>query len=262
MFYFLLIPVVLVALLLGLIYLFQEKLIFFPQPLKRDYVFRFRQPFEEVFLDSAAGGTVLHALHFKTESPKGVVLYFHGNAGNLRDWGHVSEDFLPYGYDVFIIDYRMYGKSTGKLSEDALHLDARMAFNYVKQRFPEGKVLVYGRSLGTGLAVKLAAENNVDMLILETPYFHFADVGQTHYPWLPAGLLLRYKFRNDEWIKKVKCPVYIFHGTADQVVPYSSGKKLADIAGSNTTLITIPGGNHNNLSQFDLYHQKMAELMK
>lgn len=239
----------------------QEKLFFFPEALPQEYVFPFEHSFEEVFID-AEDGARLHALHFKTENPRGVVLYFHGNAGSLRNWGTLADVFVGRGYDLFMPDYRTYGKSTGNLSEQALHADARQAFNYLLQHYKEQEIVVLGRSIGTGIAVKLASETHPRLLILETPFFHFADLARRHFPFLPVGLLLRYTFRSDAWIAEVKCPVYIFHGTADTIIPYESALELAKKAQVKTEIITIPGGGHNNLNAYPLYHRELDRALE
>ena len=249
-------------LLLGIIYGLQDRLIFFPEKLPRDYIFSFRIPYKEVFL-KAPDAAVLHALHFRAEAAKGVILYFHGNAGSLRSWGYLAEELVQYEYDVLMVDYRGFGKSTGRRTEAALHQDAQLTYDYLRQRYPEEKITVFGRSIGTGLAVPLAAQNHPQRLILETPFYNFTDVAKTHYSFLPVALLLKYTFRSDKWISKIPCPGYILHGTADQIVLYASGEKLAQAAGSNRVkFITIPNGGHNNLSNFRQYQQALRDILK
>lgn len=248
--------------LLGVIYGLQDKLIFFPEKIPREYKFAFTTPFQEVFLP-APDAAEIHALHFRAKTAKGVILYFHGNAGSLRSWGYLAEDFLHYNYDVFMVDYRGFGKSTGLRTEAALHQDAQLAYNYLLKQYPEDHIIVFGRSIGTGLAVPLAAQNQPQSLILETPFYNFEDVAKTHYPFLPVTILLKYAFPSDEWIKKITCPVYILHGTADNVVPYASGQKLAKAnGGNNIKFITIPNGTHNDLSNFSQYQQELREILR
>ena len=146
------------------LFFFQEKLIFRPITLPQDFVYNFSNPFEELFL-KAEDGAVINALHFKKENPKGIILYFHGNAGNLARWGKITEFFVEKDYDVLVMDYRTYGKSTGKLSEQALYSDAQMCYNYVLKQYEESEIIVYGRSLGTGMATYLASNNNPKQLI-------------------------------------------------------------------------------------------------
>src|SRR5688572_22282780 len=112
-----------IVILLALVYWWQEKLIFFPEKVHHTYQYQFRHPHEEIFIN-APGGSRIHALHFKTEQPKGAILYFHGNAGSLRTWGSLAEELAVYGYDIFMPDYRSFGKSTGRLSPHTLYHDA------------------------------------------------------------------------------------------------------------------------------------------
>jgi len=246
---------------MGLITSFQEKLIFLPTPLENDFDYQFETPFQELFID-AKDGAKLNALHFKAQNPKGIILYFHGNAGNLERWGEIAELFPKSGWDVLIMDYRTYGKSTGELNETALYEDAQLLYNEAKSRFSEKQILVYGRSLGCVFATKVAAQNNPQQLVLETPFYNLYDVAKRRFPILPLKSLLRYQFPNNENIKKVECPVTIFHGTKDEVVDYDSGKQLfQEISHDHKSLITIYGGGHNNLIEFDTYRKEISEVL-
>ena len=147
------------------LYFLQEKILFRPTVLNQTYVYKFSNPFEELFL-KADDKAVINALHFKAENPKGVILYFHGNAGNLSRWGNITEYFVEMNYDVLVMDYRTYGKSTGALSERALYSDAQLCYDYLKNNYNESEITVYGRSLGTGIAAYIAAKNKPKQLIL------------------------------------------------------------------------------------------------
>ena len=136
----------------GVFYFRQENMIFYPEALPPDFQYSFPARFDEVTI--SVDGAVINALHFKTDTPKGAIVYFHGNAGNLSGWGEVALDFTRLGYDVLIPDYRGYGKSTGKIySEKMLHRDAAVAYDYLKGRYQEDQIVIYGRSIGTGIAV-------------------------------------------------------------------------------------------------------------
>jgi len=204
----------------------------------------------------------INALHFKAADPKGVVLYFHGNAGSLNNWGYVAPDFLSNGYDLFIIDYRTYGKSTGKLNEKALLGDADSLYRFLLKQYPEDQIIVYGRSLGTGIAVKLAQDHSPKMLVLESPYYNFLTLARHHFPFLPNALILRYRFRTNKWIVHVKCPIYLFHGTDDGIIPYDSSTRLMELIGDKGTLFSVNGGGHNNLSQFREYHDALGKILQ
>ncbi len=244
----------------SLLYFLQEKMLFFPTVLEQDYVFEFSKPFEELFLKTEEDA-VINAIHFKVENPKGVILYFHGNAGDLSRWGLIAEYFVEKQYDVLIMDYRTYGKSTGKLSEDALYKDAQYCYDYLKERYKENEITLYGRSLGTGIATYLASKNKPNQLILETPYYSITDVAQSRFPMFPVEKLLKYKFPTHQYIQQVSCPITIFQGTDDGVVPYASAEKLLKLNIENLNFITIEGGGHNNLIEFEDYHSKVKKIL-
>ena len=245
----------------SLLFSIQNKLLFLPTPLAQDYEFKFQQPFEELFLN-AEGGAKLNAIHFKAEKPKGVILYFHGNAGDLQRWGTITEYFTQFNYDVLVMDYRTYGKSTGNLSEKALYEDAQLFYNYATQLYSRDNIIIYGRSLGTGIATKIASENNTKHLILEAPYSSIGDVAQHRFPIFPVRLLLRYQIPTYQFIQNVDCPITIFHGTADKVVPYKFGKRLDNLSLPHLNFMTIENGEHNNLAEFDVYHTNISKLLK
>lgn len=240
----------------------QENFIFLPEELPQDYEFRFDKPFEEKFFEPE-GDVVVHGLHFKAENPKGIILYFHGNAGSLRQWGMVSEDFVPLGYDILVVDYRTYGKSRGPLSEEALHKDAEYIFEHLKEEWDESQIIPYGRSLGTGIALRLGTRFNPEKILLETPYYNFKELAHNHMPFIPTSLLLQYTFRNDEWIQKTDAKVYMVHGTNDEIVPYQHSVRLSQyLDNPEEQHWTVEGGNHNNLGQFDEYRRFLRTVLR
>lgn len=173
---------------------------FFPEKIPADYVFQFVEPHEEINIESI-NGNVINCLLFKAENSKGIILYFHGNAGSIRSWGSVAADFLPLQYDVCVSDYPGYGKSKGKISETSLFNDAQSVYNEFKKHYNESEIIIYGRSIGTGIAAHLASENNPQKLILESPYYSMKDFSRHLYPFLPA-FLLRYPLRTDLYFQK------------------------------------------------------------
>ena len=244
------------------LYLLQEKILFRPTVLAQDYVYDFNHNFEELFL-KPEDKVVINALHFKTKNPKGVILYFHGNAGDLSRWGNITEYFVERNYDVLVMDYRTYGKSTGSLSEKALYKDAQFCYNYLKANYNEEQITVYGRSLGTGMATYVASKNQPYQLILETPFYNIANVASYRFPFFPVKYLMHYKLPNNEFIKNVKCKISILHGTDDGVVPFSSGEKLFKVAPKQLATFTcIENGKHNNLIAFEAYHKQIQKLLK
>ena len=252
------------AILIGLgiaVYIFQEHLIFHPEKLSQKYKFLFDTPFEEKVFETADSNTI-SALIFRAEESKGVVFYHHGNAGSLESWGQRAIDFTSRGYDVLMYDYRGYGKSTGEIkNEKMLYADATLIYKELLYDYKERDIIVYGTSLGSGIASYIAYNNHPSKLILETPYYNFYDVAKFHYPYLPNSLLLHYQFKTNQFLPKIKGDVYLFHGTEDETIPYSSSERLAKLS-DNITLFTIKDGSHNNLNTFHDYHQKIDEILK
>ncbi|MEM7487418.1 MAG: alpha/beta fold hydrolase [Bacteroidota bacterium] len=249
-------------LLIAMLYFLQEKLIFLPSKLPLDYEYSFTQNFEELFLEGT-GDAKLNALHFKQENPKGLLLYFHGNAGDLSRWGHIASAFAQLQYDVIVMDYRTYGKSTGKLSETALYEDAQLFYDYALDSYTESNIIVYGRSLGSAIATNVASNNKPKKLILETPFYSLLDEAQNRFPFLPVKHVLKYKMTSFEYIQNVSAPIRIFHGTVDNVVSYESGKKLYSVIPSkDKKMYTIQNGNHNNLIEFEAFRKGIEEELK
>lgn len=242
------------------LYFLQEKILFRPTTLDKDYVFQFEQSFEEVNL-SISDSVLINAIHFKVENPKGIILYFHGNAGDLSRWGKITEHFTKYDYDVFVMDYRTYGKSQGKLSEQGLYDDAQYCYDYIAKHYPSEEIVIYGRSLGTGIATYLASKNPARQLLLETPYYSILDVAKHRFPIFPVKQLLKYKIPTFNYLRHVNYPVTIFHGTEDAVVPYESGRKLLNVLPENLNFVTIEGGTHNDLINFDIFHFELTKLL-
>lgn len=252
---------VLTSLVVLAFYLRQERMIFLPDHLPRSFTFNFQGRIEERYFE-VAPRISLHAIHFKVENPKGLLLYFHGNAGSLSTWGQWASIFQDEGFDVLMYDYRGYGKSGGKIrNEESIHIDAEKIYLQIAPEYIGRRMIFYGRSLGTGIATRLAAKHTPECLILTTPYFHFKDVVHYNYPWLPAEMILKYHFRTDIYIRQVKCPVELFHGTRDELVPYVSSEKLAKL-GTHIHLTTLEGGMHGDVNSFPAFKKRLQELLQ
>jgi uncharacterized protein len=250
-----------VAVLSIIAYFVQEKLIFKPEKLKQDFVYKYDAPFEELFFDVELGVRI-NGLHFKVEKPLGLVLYFHGNSRSIKGWAKYAKDFYRYEYDVVLIDYRGFGKSTGKRNEKDMLSDTQFVYDTLTKTYHQNHIIVYGRSLGSGFAAKLAADNTPRYLILDAPYFSFKKTIERFLPILPVKYVLRYHLRTDKWIPKVNCHTYILHGSKDWLIPISNSKKLQALNPRKITLITIHGGGHNNLPFFPEYHNFIRDILK
>jgi hypothetical protein len=243
-------------------FLAQERFIFIRFRLSDRYRFQFPFAHEERFLERPDGAR-LHALFFPVEDALGTVLYFHGNTGTLRRWGKQAPRFIRKGYNVLMPDPRGYGKSRGKLSEAALHADAQAWYDHLCATEPEERVVVYGRSLGSGLATPVAANNHPRLLLLETPFANLYDVAYSYLRILPYRILLRYTFRNDRAVRRVTCPTYLFHGKRDAVVPYRSALKLYALVPSSVPreLFTFNNGQHSDLARFPRFDRTLQRLL-
>lgn len=244
-----------------LAYFLQEKFIFKPEKLKQDFRFQYDIPFTEHFYDIAPGVRI-NGLHFYRENSKGLILYFHGNTRSIKGWAKYAKDFYRYGYDVLLVDYRGFGKSTGKRSEKDMLEDMQFVYNKLKEEYSEDQLIVYGRSIGSGFATKIASDNNPCYLILDAPYYSFRKVVERFLPILPVRVVLRYHLRTDKWITNVKCHTYILHGTRDWLIPIKHSETLRKLNPGKITLIRIPGGRHNNLPSFDEYHNFIRDILK
>ena len=244
-----------------LIYFFQERLIFKPEKLKQDFEFRYNIPFKELFFN-VEPGVRINGLHFYREQPNGLILYFHGNTRSIKGWAKYAQDFYRYNYDVVLVDYRGFGKSTGKRSEKEMLSDMQFVYESLLKEYHEHHIIVYGRSMGSGFATKVASENKPRYLILDSPYYNFTRVVERFLPILPVRFVLRYHLRTDKWIRHVNCHTYIIHGTRDWLIPIKHSESLQKINPHKITLIRIHGGKHNNLPEFDEYHNFVRDILK
>jgi hypothetical protein len=244
-----------------LIYFFQERFIFKPEKLHPDFQFKYDVPFREVNFDIEPGVRI-NGLHFHREGPQGLILYFHGNTRSIKGWAKYARDFYRFNYDVVLVDYRGFGKSTGKRSEREMLTDMQFVYNELKAQYGEDHLIIYGRSLGSGFAAKLASDNKPRYLILDAPYYNFRKVVERFLPFLPIRYVLRYHLRTDRWLRAVKCPVYILHGTKDWLIPIKHSIDLQRLNPKRITLIRIHGGGHNNLPNFTEYHNFIRDILK
>ncbi len=247
-------------------YFLQDLLIFQTVSLKADYAYTFDQPFEEHFISvpasNAGPAETLNALWFKAPgTSKGLILYFHGNRGNLQRWGTYAVDLTIHGYDVLMIDYRGYGKSTGKPSEPALYADAHAVHKWALAKSSYPRLIIYGRSLGSAVASRLAMEVQPDLLILETPFDELRGVIGSYWQPLASLLPIRSVFSNKDHLRQVRSHKVIFHGTDDRVVPLSSALRLRPLLDSQHDFVIIPKGGHRNLRSFPEFQLQVAALL-
>jgi alpha-beta hydrolase superfamily lysophospholipase len=238
------------------LFLIQERLIFQGSKLLPDYRFRFDQPFEELAIE--VEGAKLSALHFRQPDPRGLVFFLHGNAGDLSTWTYGLDYYRKINYDLFIFDYRGYGKSTGRIESEAqLHADVRAAWDAIAPRYAGKPIVIYGRSLGTGLATHLAREVDAALLVLVTPFTSLAAAARKVYPFVPEWLV-RYPLRSDAIAADIRMPVLIAHGTNDEVLPVEFSHQLYARFRAPKELLVIDGAAHNDIHLFDTFRDGLA----
>jgi esterase/lipase len=249
---------ILYALFCSALFLFQEKIFMYPDKLPEDHVFRQGQEVEiEVSPD-----IYLNCLWLKEPPSKGVILYLHGNKGSNRRCLHQAENMSGHGYDIFMPDYRGYGKSDGAtLSDEQLYSDMQKVYDFLKGHYAEEKIVIVGYSLGSGMASYLAAKNNPQQLLLLAPFISLVDMKDRHIPIVP-DFLLKYKFRNDLHLSQMHCPVTLFHGTNDRVIPFESSEILQKIKPEITQLIKLEGESHRGAIFNNLFRRKVGDLLR
>jgi uncharacterized protein len=253
---------VLATLLYGAIVAFfytsQENLIFRPSTLPASHQFNLPNTTE---IKIPVKGAELSALHFKQPGSKGVIFFLHGNGGDLSSWLRSTDFYAKNNFDVFMIDYRGFGKSTGKIeSEEQLHEDVMTAWKLVAPKYESKKKVIFGRSLGTTLTAKLASEVQPDWTLVVSPFYNLNALRQELYPFLPA-FLMRYTFTSNEWLAKVNGSVTIVHGDHDELIPYTHSERLHK-AVPKSELVIIKGGTHNNLHHLQEYVDALSERLQ
>ncbi len=244
----------------ALLYFFQEKLIFHPTRLEKNYRFDFPVKFEEMAIKTSDNKT-LSGLLFKSDSSKGLIFYLHGNAGALNVWGEVAKWYTDIHYDVFMLDYRGFGKSEGYISgEKQIFEDVQTAYNEMKKYYHEDSLIVLGYSIGTGPAAELASTNKPRLLILQAPYYSLSDLIHSKSPFIPT-FILKYKFETNRYLQNCTMPVVIFHGDADEVIYYNSSVKLKKYFKLSDTLFTLSGQGHNGITENPAYIPDLKKVL-
>lgn len=242
----------------GLFYFGQHFFFFRPEILPSHFKYEYEFPFTERTFEMDDGGTV-NAVHFEVPNSKGVVYYLKGNSRSIKGWGKFAKDFLGKGYDFFMMDYRGFGKSTGHRSERILYADAQYVYDKMVERYGEDKIVLYGRSFGSGIAAYLAARNTPRMLILDSPYYNFRYQIGRFVGWLPLKWILKYQLPTNKFLSESNCPAYVIHGDHDYIISYAQGQRLAEESAAN--LITIKGGRHNNLPEIATYQEELYRIL-
>jgi fermentation-respiration switch protein FrsA (DUF1100 family) len=237
--------------LLVMLTVFQRKIMYYPHKLDKDFEFPLYVPqLEEVFITCDDGYTI-HGLFTPASENKPTLLIFHGNAGNITHRDFLLRGFNTLGYSALLIDYHGYGKSEGTPSEKNLYRDGKAALEWLrkeKNRKPEDIVL-FGKSLGSGVAIELATQHSFKGLILESAFTSIVSVARSHFPYncFPVSLMLLDTYDNSTKISEIHSPVFIRHGTEDTIIDKREGEKLFEQANMPKELYLIEGADHNNM---------------
>jgi pimeloyl-ACP methyl ester carboxylesterase len=238
------------AAVLAALWFDQEALLFDPVPLPADHQFAFGSDVHETWID--VPGARLNALHLQLPKPDGVVFFLHGNSGNLETWFVNADFYRNANVDMFMVDYRGYGKSSGHIQSEAqLEADVLAAWNTIAPRYAGKRRVIFGRSIGTGLAATLAAQVQPEQTVLVSPYESMLALAGAQYPWVPSAVL-RYPLRSDLALPQLHGPVLLAHGEKDTLIPPSNSKRLQGLA-RHAQLLIVPGAAHNDLQRFDAY---------
>jgi pimeloyl-ACP methyl ester carboxylesterase len=247
-------------LFISYVYFNQEELIFDSSKLAKNFEFKYNEEFEEINLKSF-DGKLLNGLLFKAKDSKGLIFYLHGNSGSLETWGNIARIYTDLGYDIFILDYRGFGKSEGAVdSEEQIYKDVSIAYKNLLKRYNEKDVVIIGYSIGTGVATWLASNNKPKTLILQSPFFNFLEFSSTRIPFIP-DFLKKFKFESNLNITKVRSPVYIFHGKEDQLIPIQNSVRLSKLLKKGSHFYKLDNQDHLQMNENLDYIEKLKSLL-
>lgn len=249
------------VLIIFYIYFNQVGLIFHNSKLPKDFKFNYQQKFEEVNIPSF-DGTILNGLLFKAQNSKGLVFYLHGNAGTLETWGEIAKIYTSLSYDIFILDYRGFGKSEGKIeNEEQLSKDISVVYNKMAEKYPQDRIIITGYSIGSGFAAKLALENNPKALILQAPYYNFLELSGSKVPFFP-DFMKKFSLETNMYLPKIKSPIYIFHGTDDQLIPIDNSIRLKELLKSNAYFYPLKNQGHIGVNENEDFQKQLKIILQ
>lgn len=247
------------------VYYLQDYFLFHPEPLTKSSPYQFDQPFKELNIpfDAASNLNIIRFLPSSDSSykAKGAILYFHGNKKNIQHYAAYAKHFTSRGYEVWMPDYPGFGKSTGELTEERMHAYAAQTYKLARGRYRADSLVIYGKSMGTGIAARLATESINKVLILETPYYSIHSLFQRYLPIYPVSRMIKMEFPTYRYIPMVKAPILIFQGTDDGVVPYSNAVRLQPLLKHADKFIRIEDGSHNDLTRYPLYQKTLDSVL-
>jgi pimeloyl-ACP methyl ester carboxylesterase len=243
-----------------LIYFFQHLFFFRPEILSKHFKYQYPFPFEELNFEMEDGGKI-NAIYFKVPNSRGVIYYLKGNSRSIKGWGKFAKDFVGNGYDFFMMDYRGFGKSRGKRSQEKLFSDAQFLYAWLRDHYPEEKIVLYGRSFGSGIAARIASWNKPRLLILDSPYFSFLHNAKRFAGFLPLNWIMKYDLRTDQYLKTISTPVHIIHGNKDKLISFDQSERLKALYPDKISLHPIIGARHNNLPDFQEFFELLYDIL-
>jgi uncharacterized protein len=245
------------------LYFTQEYFIFHGVKVKKDTPYEFpNQKFTEHNITRTDGSNLNFIKFLPLDSAtQGVVIYYHGNMRNISRYAAYTKLFTINGYEVWMMDYPSFGKTTGKRTEESLYTDAQTIYNLAKQKMSTDSILIYGKSIGTGIATHIAARNACKRVLLETPYYSLSTVYDDFTFIYPTKFLLKYQFPSYKNIPLIKAPITIFHGTKDELIGYKNASRLKPLLKPIDEFVTIEKARHNNVMNFQIYTDKVDSLL-
>ena len=242
------------------LYFFQHLFFFRPEILSKHFKYQYPFPFEELNFEMEDGGSI-NAIYFKVPNSRGVIYYLKGNSRSIKGWGKFAKDFVGNGYDFFMMDYRGFGKSRGKRSQQKLFSDAQFLYQWLRNHYLEEKIIVIGRSFGSGVAARVASWNKPRLLMHDSPYFSFLYNAKGYAGFLPLRWIMRYDLRTDQYLKTISCPVHIVHGKNDRLISFRQSEMLKGLYPEKIILHSIAGGGHNNLPDFPEFFELLYDIL-
>jgi alpha-beta hydrolase superfamily lysophospholipase len=244
-----------------LLYYLQDTILLHPKELPASYTYKFDQPFKEVNIPYRKDVNISIVQFTTPDTPKGVVLYFHGNRDNIERYASQAKMFTSQGYECWMMDYPEFGKSTGSFSEQEVYDWSLTFYKLARAKYTRDSIVIYGRSLGSGVASQLASVRDCKKLILETPYYDIPSLVGHYAPIYPVYRMIKYKFPVHEFLKNVTAPVLILHGNRDWTTPLSKAEKLKKSFKPGDEFVLIEGGGHNDLAKFPEFRKKIEEAL-
>lgn len=244
------------------LYYLQDYVLFHPVQIKQNESYQFSAPHREVNIPYSANSTMNIVQFLAPDSlVKGVVLYFHGNKKNIAWYSKFAPYFTRNHYEVWMIDYPGFGKSTGVFSEPMLYDWALTLYKLARATYPPDSIVIYGKSMGTGIAAQLASIRDCRHLVLETPYYTMPSIIDNYLPIYPVNRMIHYKFPTWKYLQDVTAPVTVFHGTNDWIIPYKNARRLQPHLKPTDEFVTVEDGSHNDLFHYRQVISKLDSLL-